>query len=110
MSNTSNNQEKSSSRRRFVETMGKVAVGLGVFLAGGTLNGQQVQARSNKASSIPIACCGGSACPTYQCPQGTTYAGYCWSCSTTSGTYSCQDCLKNNRYYCTYPQYQEPCC
>lgn len=106
----SHNQNKGPARRRFFKTMGTAVGGLGVMLAGGALHAEKAQAKGVSPANVGLLCCSGTACPGYYCPTGTTYAGYCWSCVNAGATYVCQDCLKNGSYYCTFPEFQGPCC
>lgn len=109
MSNDQSQKNEHASRRRFFTRMGKIAGGLGAMLVGGALSAQRVAAQAKTAANS-LLCCSGTVCPINTCPSGTTFAGYCWSCVSAGATYICQDCLKNGRYYCTFPYLDGPCC
>lgn len=83
-----------SSRRGFIATMGKVAVGAAAAVAGTALF-----TRPSEAASA-MHCCEGIACPFYGCYHGMAL-GYTWSCAG----YFCHDCFTDygrGQYYCTY--------
>jgi hypothetical protein len=80
-----------TSRRGFVSTLGKLAVG-----AAGLIT---ASAFPRDTEAAQLQCCTGAACSSgSRCPSGTT-VGYTWSC----GKWLCNDCLdSSNNYVCTY--------
>jgi hypothetical protein len=96
------------SRRGFIATLGRVAVGAAAVATGQDL-AQQTEAAE------PLQCCTGTPCSTTApntgpCPTGTT-PYYTWYCAQKGGAgnrgmvhYYCTDCLypNINVYACTY--------
>lgn len=92
-----------SSRRGFVGTLGKLALGTGVMLAGGAAAlGSEGGPHLALASS---GCCGGTPCSN-GCPSGTTAVGYtcCAAYDCSSHIYQCYDCdnTSTHQIVCTY--------
>lgn len=98
-----------SSRRGFLDRMGKVVAGASAAAAGiGILSGF-----ANAPENVSVLCCHcpkgdpSCGCPTEACPSGT-YRGYNWYCCTydcpPQPQVLCQDCYNNSdsSYNCTY--------
>src|SRR5690348_6393825 len=83
------------SRRGFVATLGKVALGAAVAITGGSL--------AETAEATPnMRCCTGTPCSTSTpnigpCPNGWN-VGYAWICAGGGGhaTWDCLDCYDVN--------------
>jgi hypothetical protein len=82
------------SRRGFLGTMGKVAVGAAAVVAGTAFATQSTEAAG------ALHCCEGRACSFRGCYEGMAL-GYTWSCAG----YFCHDCFTDygrGDYFCTY--------
>jgi hypothetical protein len=92
------------SRRGFVSTLGKVALGAAVALKGSGMTD------SAEAASSNMKCCTGTPCSTTApnigpCPNGWNVS-YAWVCAGgrfPHMTWDCLDCYdSNHNYRCTY--------
>jgi hypothetical protein len=92
--------ESASSRRGFIGTLGKVALGAAAFVAGGE---SLVTAHAATPDNVSIACCSGNGCPNLYCPSGSSvqHLYRCCLCSNHI-EYYCNDCYNQFGYLCTY--------
>jgi len=104
-----------SSRRGFISTLGKVALGAAALAAGQGLD-HAIADSETIPLNVSLACCSGTGCPNIGCPSGTYESipsEYCCcntgydSCAQNHNCwwYVCHVCnrISDNSYYCTYP-------
>lgn len=102
-----------SSRRGFLGTMGKVAIGAAALAAGQGLGQATGASAAVSPDLVSLACCGGSyyvGCPNIGCPNGTYQVRRQNACCLGSNhwQYWCDDCYDvnyPNNYICTYPEH-----
>lgn len=88
-----------TSRRRFLEWVGKTGVGIAAALLG-------IESIGLARADSALGCCTGTGCAQAQCPPGSYKdTNYSWLCCPSGNCYKgrCWDCYNfDGSYNCTY--------